>query len=77
MSEAAQFFESTGARVSLQRMNSAAHLAHEFGVGRALFQTESLFVERLQQLGRGLKEELLQLGLPFIGKQAQTVASIR
>ena len=57
MRKAAHVLESTCGRVPLERVNGASYLAHQFGIAGSPFELQPFFIQRLQQLRRGFKEE--------------------
>ena len=71
----AQFAKAAGRGIAFQRVHDPPDAAHDFRVGRTLFQLQRLFVERLQQFLRGLEEEFAQFGAALIGKLGHPLTS--
>ncbi len=58
-------------------MHRPAHAANHFFVGGIGLEIKPSFIERLQQLIRGLKEERAQLGIAVFGKETHAFTSSR
>ena len=67
MREFAQFAQTAGGGVALQRVNRAPDAAHNLFVTGTLFQLQGFVIERLQQFLRGLVEEIPQFRATLVG----------
>ena len=63
----AQFAQSAGGGVALQRVNCAPHAAHNLLVTGTLFQLQGFVIQRLQQFLRRLIEEVPQFRAALVG----------
>jgi hypothetical protein len=73
----AQLAHADGGGISLERVDHTANAADRFFSARAPLERQPVLIQRLEQLMRGLKEELAQVAGTLIERLAHAVSSIR